>query len=254
MRQRRRSTVLASLLLVGVASACSSNGGGATPTTTTSPAPTTSSVPSTTSATDVALAQRQLLPPSAFPTGWKGQGPSSENSGASFFGGATSGEVAEMVSCLGISATDVDPNPAEAGEQEYDDPNSNVTVTNTVDVFPTVAQATKDVEAAQNTKAPSCLVQVATSLLKKGVPKGAVVGKIDAERVSIPSYGQRDVDLVIHFPFTYQGVSATLYIEEVLVQEGRSESNLQFINTGGPAPVSVVDQLTTAAAGHLTAT
>jgi hypothetical protein len=248
-------TVIGGLVIAATLSACGASGPGAPHATTTKAAPSTpGSTPPTTSAADVALARSELLPASAFPTGWTGQGPGSENSGASFFGGGTPGQVAEMISCLGISATDVNANPAEAGEQQYDDPKSNVTVTNTVDVFPTAAQAAKDAGAALNVKAPSCLVRVATSLLKKGVPKGAVVGRLTVTPEPIPRYGQRDVALVIHFPFSYQGVSATLYIEEVLVQQGRSESNLQFINTGSPPPAAVVDQLVTAAASRLTPT
>ncbi|HTT87302.1 MAG TPA: hypothetical protein VMF60_08040, partial [Acidimicrobiales bacterium] len=198
-RRRRRRPTVGPLLLAVVLGACSTNGTSATGSTTT----TSTSA----SAADLALAQRELLPASAFPTGWKGQGSGSTNSDASFFGGASAGQIAQLLRCLGVSSTDVDPHPSEAGDQEYDDPDSNVTVTDTVDVFPTVAQATKDVESAANPKTPACVVQVERSQLEKATPAGAVLGTLRARRASLPSDGEHHAAVVVYFPFRYEGVS-----------------------------------------------
>jgi hypothetical protein len=201
------------------------------------------------------LAAEELLPASAYPTGWKGQGASSKNTDASFFGATSSAEEQQITSCLGIPTTNIVTNPAEAADPEYDDPNSNVTVTDTVDVFPTALDATTDAEAAANAKAPGCIVQLEGSMLSQGIAKslgqGATVGQVVAVDRSIPLYGDHDADVVISFPFTYQGVSGTEYLENIVIQEGRSESNLQFSNTGGEAPIGIVDQLAQAAAKRL---
>jgi len=208
---------------------------------------------STTSA--ATLAADELLPASVFPTGWKGQGASSKNTDASFFGDTSGAEEQQITTCIGIPTTNIVTNPAEAADQEYDDPNSNVTVTDTVDVFPTTLDAATDAGAASNTKTPGCLVQLEGSTLSQGIAKslgqGATVGQVAAVDRSIPLYGDHDADVVISFPFTYQGVSGTEYLENVVIQEGRSESNLQFSNTGSEVPIGIVDQLAQAAAKRL---
>lgn len=202
-----------------------------------------------------ALATRELLPASAYPSRWKRQGPGSTNTDASFFGGVSSSLESQIAACIGISTTNIDTTPVEAASREYDDPNSNVTVNDTVDVFPSKADAVADVEAASNAKTPGCLVQILGTTLSKEIAQklgqGSTVGQITAMDRSIPSYGERDADVVLSFPFTYRGVSGTEYLEMVTVQKGRCESNLQFSNSGGPAPIKVLDKLAKEAAQRL---
>jgi hypothetical protein len=203
----------------------------------------------------MALATSELLPTSAYPTGWKGQGPGSTNKGASFFGGMKPSLEPQVASCLGISTANIDTSPVEAASQEYDDPSSNVTVNDTVDVFPSAAEALADVEGAANPKTPSCVVQLLGSTLSQAVAQklgeGATIGTVAVTDRSIPTYGAHDADVVLSFPFTYRGVSGTEYLEMVVIQKGRCESNLQFSNSGAPAPISVVEQLAQAAADRI---
>ena len=234
------------ILLAGVLlAACSSSPGSSG----------SSSPPGSSSSGDKALATSELLPTSVYPAGWKGQGASSETTGASFFGGANSSEVSELASCIGISTNGIDTSPAEAAAQEYDDPSSNVTVTDTVDVFPTDAQAVADVEAAANPKTPSCFVQLLGPNLSQAIAQklgqGATIGQVAASHGSLPSFGDHDAELVLSFPFTFEGVSGTEYLEFVTVQKDRSESNLQLSNSGSPAPSNVVEDLARAAAKQM---
>lgn len=248
-RSRPYRLAVGALVAGGLLGACSSASPHASNGTTTSAASSTTAAPSS---HDAALAASELLAASAYPTGWRGQGAASKNSGASFFGGTTSSDLSQIVSCLGISQTDVDTNPTEDAAQEYADPNSDVTVTDTVDVFPEAAEAVKDVEAAANPKTPTCLVQLEGSKISEGLPAGATAGMVMSSDGSIPKYGDHDAAVVIDFSFTYQGVSGTEYLEFVVVQKGRSESNLVFSNTGGVAPSSTVDRLAQEAADQLT--
>jgi len=245
----RRLLPAGALVVAGlVLGACSSGGPGTGSPAASGPA---SLGPTTTTAADVSLARSELVPASEFPTGWQGQGSGSENTGASFFGGATAGEVGQIASCLGISTAHVDTKPAEAAEQQYDDPSSNLTVADTVEVFPSVVEAQTDVGAAASPKAPTCVAQIAGARAKKSLPNGMTIGTISAAAVPIPPYGDRDAAVAIHFPFTYQGASGTLYLEFVVVQKGRSESNLQFTNISGAPPSSIVDPLAQDAANAL---
>ncbi len=260
-----RRGLIATLALGVILAACGSSSATAshTTTSTSTPASTSTSTGSGTSATttapagaDTALAAGELLPASAYPAGWKGQGSSTKTTGASFFAGISSSQLTQITSCLGIPTTNIDSTPAEAADQEYDDPNSNVTVTDTVDVFPTTADALTDVAASSNPKTPNCFVQLEGSALSQGIAQrlgqGTKVGQVAVTDRQIPSYGDHDSDVVISIPFTDNGVSGTEYLEFVVVQKGRSESNFQFSNTGSPTPSTVVDQLAQAAANKMT--
>ena len=264
-RSLRALAAAGAVVLVGtVAAACGSSPAASSgarsskvavaPTTTAASAPTTTvaSAPTTTSASDVALANAELLPASAYPAGWQNQGPSSTNTQASFFGGAPPSGVATMAHCLGIDASTVDPNPAEAAAPEYDDPNSNVTVTESVEVYPTAAAAAADVHATASPKAPACMTSIIGNRMSKLSQQGMTIGKPTITSVSIPAFGASDGAVMVTFPFSYQGVSGTMYMESIAIQTGRSEAVLQFSDSQQP-PSATVDQLATAAAANLQA-
>jgi hypothetical protein len=206
---------------------------------------------STLPSTPAALAREQLLPPSSFPKGWKAQGPDSTNNSASFFSGSGVSDVQAMAGCLGVGTTHIDPTPAEAASREYDDPHSDMSVTDTVDVYPSTVDAATDASAAANPNAPRCIVQFAGPQITRSLPQGATAGKVTAVDAPVGPFGSHHAHVVISFPFTYQGVNATLYIEELLVQHGPSESVLQFVNIGSQVPATVVDGLARSAAGRL---
>jgi hypothetical protein len=247
------SVVIVVAVALGIALVASHRGTSSTVATT---------VPSTTSASstgDAALARQELVPASAYPSGWKGQGSKSSTTNASFFGGSGAPFVSAMEDCLGMTGADVDTNPAEATSQEYDDPNSGVTVTDTVDVFPSVPSADLDAGAAANPKAPACLVQTtgttfAADLISPYLGNGATAGTPTVADRSIPAAGTRDSDIETSVPFTSQGVSGTFYLDQIVVQQGRSESNLWVTNVGSQPPTSFIDQMIHAAATQLKAT
>ncbi len=262
-RSLRAVVAGSALVLAGsVAAACGSSPAGSsgasssktTTAPTSAPSPTTTAVsaPTATTASDVALANAELLPTSAYPAGWQSQGPSSTNTQASFFGGAPPSGLATMAHCLGIDASTVDPNPAEAAAPEYDDPNSNVTVTESVEVYPTAAAAAVDVHATASPKAPACMTSIIGNRMSRLSQQGMTVGNPTITSVSVPTFGSGDGAFMVTFPFTYQGVSGTMHMETIAIQKGRSEAVLQFSDSQAP-PSATVDQLATAAAASLQA-
>jgi hypothetical protein len=240
-------------VLTVLGAACSSS---SSTSTTTTKATTTTTTSATNAAADTALAKTQLLPASAYPAGWTGQGSGSTNTQASFFGGTDAAGVAAMVHCLGIPAASVNANPAEAADQEYDDPNSSTTVTDTVDVYPSPAQALVDVQAAASPKAPGCvnslIVPGKSQQIAQQIGEGATVGKVTVTAATVPPAGVHSAALVIAVPFTYQGVSGTISVEDVAVQKGRSESILVFTGTDLASQSATIDSLVTAAGNQLT--
>jgi hypothetical protein len=218
---------------------------------------TTRSVPAVMSP-DLALAHRGLLVHSEYPTGWQGQGGGTEVTDASAFDGLSSAEVAAMEACIGISSVGVDTAPVEAASQEYSDPNSNLDVNDTVDVFPTTAAAAVDISAESTSRFPVCQLPILNP------PSQFVTGwydvgngKIDAGPISvidrpIASTGARAVDLEISDTFRVtKGSSGVVHVDEIAVQRGRSESNLLITNLDGPIPISLVERMARAASTQL---
>jgi len=107
--------------------------------------------------TDAALAQRQLIPASGYPSRFVGQGPGTEITQASYLSG-WGAQLTQLVKCLSMTSSHIDTNPVEAASQEYD--RGNVWVNDTVDVFPTTADANADAQAAANAKALSCVFRL----------------------------------------------------------------------------------------------
>lgn len=204
----------------------------------------------------VALAHRELLTASSYPKGWKGQGKDSTDPQASFFGGADSADVTAMTGCLGTSATNAVTNPTEATGQEYADPNSTTTVSDSVEVYPSTTDAATDVAEAGNAKAGSCVQSLEGSNITQGIlqgfGKGAKAdGPLTVTVVTLPRYGSSDAMEQWVLPVTYQGETGSTYTDYLFVQSGRSESVLQALSEGTPPSMSVLDHLLAEAASRM---
>jgi uncharacterized protein DUF4190 len=65
----------------------------------------------------LALARSQLLPRSAYPAGWQGQGSELEHGDANYFTQATPDMVTQLEACLHMGAVTVDPMPPQTGSE-----------------------------------------------------------------------------------------------------------------------------------------
>jgi DivIVA domain-containing protein len=206
--------------------------------------------------TDVALARSELLPASSYPVGWKGQGSGSPATGASYFSGLSSRQAARLAGCLGMSTVSIDTQPAEAADQEYDDPSSLIWVNDTVDVYPTTAAADADREAAANVKALACRFRLWGPSLSGDLSPDLGPGEQDGQpkvlHRTVAAAGARAADDEWSMSYDYQGQKGTYYNDWVTVEKGRSESNLWISNLGRPVPAAVIDRLARAAANHMT--
>jgi hypothetical protein len=197
---------------------------------------------------DAALAQRELVPASAYPRGFTGQGSGSEFHQASYFSGFAGRDTGPVLTCLGLSGTHVDTNPAEAANQEYD--RGRLTINNTTDVFPSRADAIKDASASAAAGSLHCLFRYLGNQdwgpgLGSGErdrpPKplgvsaiGAVAGAGSGGHDSLERWSVR---------YTYQGKSGIEYVDWVTVQRGRSESTLEITQLGSPIPSAIVQDM-----------
>jgi len=202
---------------------------------------------STGQSADAALAQRQLIPASGYPSRFVGQGPGTEWTQTSYFSG-WGGQLAQLVKCLGMTYSHIDANPVVAAGQEYD--RGSVWINDTVSVFPTTADANADAEAAANTKALSCAIRLA------GQGWGPGLGPSEHDRLPIAlgvlTFGRHDSNELYSVNYTYRGKVYTYYVDWVTLQKGRSESNLIISDLRSPVHSDLVNQLVKAAEGRMT--
>lgn len=195
------------------------------------------------------LANSELPPSSAYPHGWKGQGPGLENDYASYFDNyATADDVRALASCLHISPANVDTNPAEAAGQEYDSPDGAVSVTMTIDVFSSPAAAAVDAIASGKADAKACAFQVWGN---GGLRYAGFLQSAPAVVRRIPALGSHDSDIEVPEPDTHPGEHDIFYDDFVTIQQGPSEANLEVGTINSPPPANLIDQLARIAARHL---
>jgi hypothetical protein len=215
---------------------------------------------------DGSIARQELLPAASYPTGWESMAGTAE-SDMSYYAGQNSAYVTQLAHCLGVASLPVDPNPAEAASRGYFDPhplleignapNFGSGVTDTVEVYPTNADAVADVEAAANPRAQPCQLQLWGPGLQSwlnalvGLGPGTSAGKpVDFDR-RLPRVGDHVADQAINVPYTFKGSSGVVYNDIVFVQKGRSESILWFYNMRHPTAKTIVTNVASAAASRL---
>ncbi|MGP0030214.1 MAG: hypothetical protein ACLPVF_06875 [Acidimicrobiales bacterium] len=206
-------------------------------------------------ASSEALARAEVLPASAYPKGWKGQGSDSNFTDASFFGAATPSDVQLMTDCLAISAKNINTDPVEVAAPSYGNPNGALTVSDSVEVYQNTAQAVADVTAAGNENIPTCVAKLEganfTQATLEGFGEGSTLsGPLAVTLGHLPPVGSHDAFYAVTIPVTDQGLTGTTYSDFVYVQKGRSESVLSIFDDG-PPPAGLIDRLAKAAAGRL---
>jgi len=196
----------------------------------------------------MALATSELLPRSAYPAGWQGQGTELADNEASYFTQATPQEVTQLETCLHMAAVPVDANPTEAADQPYDAPKGPLSASETVDVFSSTAAAAADATASGKPNAVACLFEV--------WPDGGFrfpgysAGEITSRVRNIPRLGGHDSDIEVryHYPL---GSKDVFYDDHTTVQRGPSEANLVISSIDAPPPPGLIAGLAKAAAERL---
>lgn len=212
--------------------------------------PATDAVVSGTPKAHEGLAEQELLVPSDYPAAWWSLGARS-----STFDGFSTAQVAAMERC--VRPLGVDTAPVEDASQLYVDSNSHLFVTDTVDVFPTTADAVADISAELNSRFPACNLpnlnppsQFVTSWYDVG--RITMTGPISVIYRSISPTGTLALDLEVSVSFraTKTG-SGVLHVDEITVEKGRSESNVWITNLDSPVPISLANRMAHAAAIRL---
>ena len=210
---------------------------------------------------DVTLAEHELLPRSAYPAGWAGGGRGSQNTQANFFGGVGAVTASQLATCLGVDPTLIDRTPAEAASQAYESGDATWQILDTVDVFPTKGGALADLAAATSPTVGPCELRFVdspnSSQMQAAVAQAfGADAKMGATTVThrplIAHNGSQDIDVETSFPIIGNKTKASFYSDQVLVQRGRSESNILILFTGAQPPgIALVNRLAQAAAKQM---
>lgn len=195
------------------------------------------------------LARSELLPRSAFPHGWTGQGQELENDNANYFTSwFTWGQVQQLATCLHMSTANVQTDPAEAAGQEYASPDWAITATDTVDVYSSTAAAAADAIASGKNDAVTCQFSVASGGLRfAGDPDRG----LSSRTRMIPRLGDNDSDVEVRYPYPVN--SKDIFFDDyVTVQQGTSEANLMISTETTPPSARLILQLARAAAWRMT--
>jgi hypothetical protein len=195
--------------------------------------------------------------------------PGTAVTGMSYYAGQDSALVTQLEHCLGVASLPVVPNPAEAASRGYFDPHSlleightptfSSAVTDTVEVYPTDADAVADVEAAANPRAKFCQFRLLGPDLQSalnltvGLGPGTFAGQPVFLARRLPRVGDHIADDAFNVPYTYKGSSGVVYNDIVFVQKGRSESVLWFFNFRHATATSILTNVASAAASRLDA-
>ncbi len=193
------------------------------------------------------LAWSEVLPASAYPHGWTGQGQELANDYANYFTDDFSrAEVRQLAACLHMDAAPVQTDPVEAATQPYGPPNDAISAQDTVDVFSSTAAAAADAIASGKATAVTCQTSTRDELRYVGDPSTGVTSR---ER-TIPPLGDHDSDIEVRYP--YPVGSADIFFDDyITVQQGSSESNLLVSTETAPPSAAILDGFARAAAWQL---
>jgi hypothetical protein len=252
---RLRATGIVLGLLVGI---CGAGGAFAEETSAASTTTTsgTSATPATSSTLSLVLARSEILPASAYPSGWKSYGTSTEFKGLSYFAGFPEHDAALLASCLQIPTTNIQTNPVEIAGQRYNGRKSSLAVSENLEVFRSADVAAIDAEAAGNPRTPICNKHLPGSQTGSERVDGVTIDITDTTIAvrSIGHFGDQTADLEISQRDSIPKYKTAFraYSDLVYVQKGRSEAVLFFSNQNAPVPSNFIAELTQAAGNKLT--
>jgi hypothetical protein len=200
----------------------------------------------TSKAADLALARKSLIVLGDLPSGWTQSGRVSSGSGS-----GNSLPTAKVAACLGVPRSEINTSWPTENSPTFNDAADESTVTDQVETFPNAAKAATDFSTFSNAKTPGCFQSVLGPLLRKdaqnGAGTGATVGTVTTTRRPFPAVGDESGDIEIQVPITTPSISTSLYVDLVVITEGRLETTLSLTSPGTPFGATLAQQVAAAA-------
>jgi hypothetical protein len=177
------------------------------------------------------LGRNELVKLGALPGRWS----TSPYGGDGTGGGSSGGPGA----CEGLSEPGVDQNPPTVEGPYFDEKKTDVEVQEEIDVYPAAHQAVQDLKFGETSAAQQCFVQEFNqqkAAIVKGIGDGAKVGAVTAQSISIKQYDQGAAEIRLTIPIKVGAGSLSLYYDNVVIVQGRSEAVLDESDLSAPVP------------------
>jgi hypothetical protein len=205
----------------------------------------------------LALARSEILPGSAYPVGWKRYGPNTEFKGLSYFAlaGFYEHNAALLASCLQIPTTNIQTNPVEIAGPRYNGRNSDLAMSENLEVFRSAVTAAIDTQAAGNARTPVCNRNLPGSQTGSEKVNGVTIDVTEPATTVLPikNYAENTAGLEISTLDTVpeDKTAFRAYSDFAYIQKGRSEAVLFFSNVKAPVPSDFIAEMAQKAANRL---
>lgn len=214
---------------------CGSSPAPGAPSRAQAPDPGAASTSPTLSATERLDARESLIRLSDFPDGWTTQGKITEGDGAS---GLTKSEATQLTECLEVPPSEIDTAIPHWTSARFVESSDAVTVDDDVSVYPDAAKADTDYSTFSDSKTPGCLVELLGPTIAQQIgaqlQPGQRVGTVTAGTRDIGSFGTRSGDIELAVPIVEGTKEVPVYVDVIVVVEGRAESTLTASSPGIP--------------------
>jgi hypothetical protein len=137
-------------------------------------------------------------------------------------------------------------NAANADSPDFSSPEHQV-VTNTVGVARSARVIAKVLDVISGPGAPKCVAAAFGTAISEGLksssadtlPAGTKIGTVSVSPESFAALGDRTVAFQASIPVSIKGSSGTVYVDIIIVQQGRAGLILTAEDTLTPFPVDV---------------
>jgi hypothetical protein len=199
-----------------------------------------------TSASQKAQARRALLVLSDMPAGWTKTKAPNNNSNVG---------AAQLARCIGVAKSLITENPPSVNSPQFQNRNGTLMVNDNVSIFPSAANAAKELATIANTKTPGCMTTLASGPLKAkllgGIPKGVSVGTPLVSAVDPTTFGTGTAGYSMSVPMTAHGLTFNVTVTQIFAVKGRLGQQVSFTSIGPPFSIATEQHLTSLAVGRL---
>jgi hypothetical protein len=200
------------------------------------------------SSTRITTPKKALLVLSDMPKGWTSS-KSSSNNNAPFPGAA------ELARCIGVPTSVINYNAPSVSSPEFDSKNQQLSVQDSVQLYPSAKAARADFASLANAKTPGCMTSDLNGPGKAEfdtqIGGGLTVGSVVVTKTPASDYGSGTTDFTMYFPVTQKGETINVELTLVDYVKGREEQTVMLSAFQANFPTSLARHLTTVADGRL---
>jgi hypothetical protein len=198
-------------------------------------------------AAQLSKAKKSLLVLADMPKGWTSS--KSSNSNSPF------PAAAQMASCIGVPTNIITYNAPSVSSPNFDSKDQLLSVSDSVQIYPSSKAAQADFSSLANAKTPSCMTSILNGPGKAEfdaqIGSGISVGDVTVTRTPESDYAPHTTNFTMYFPVTTKGVTVNVELALVDYIKGREEQSVVLSAFQSTFPTSLARHLTTVADGRI---